>query len=211
MMEISPKSDDILIYMAGKITKNCWRNSILSVREAITPDKPWPVLPFTVNSQSFGYTGPFFYSCDHGYYHQPHSHGWASLQDNCCTLEDNFLLKKIVQQRDYVVKNCEAAIDKADVFFAWIDDLTCYGTLVELGYARAKGKCVVIGLPEAFDSSPIWFSLQLAHTVIFADNPSDVLAKWVQGNTYPQFQLAKDISASGEANSLIERCRLAGG
>ena len=46
-----------------------------------------------------------------------------------------------------VVDDCRKRIDTCDAVFAWIDSEDCYGTLVEIGYAAAKGKKIWIGHP----------------------------------------------------------------
>jgi len=42
----------------------------------------------------------------------------------------------------------QVAIARADLVFAWIDDVTAYATLYELGYAAALGKLIVIAGPK---------------------------------------------------------------
>jgi hypothetical protein len=46
------------------------------------------------------------------------------------------------------------------VIFAWIDDPTCYGTLVEIGYASAMRKPVLIGMRKEYPD--LWFARTLA-------------------------------------------------
>ncbi|BDI29423.1 hypothetical protein CCAX7_14740 [Capsulimonas corticalis] len=76
-----------------------------------------------------------------------------------------------------VVHRCLEQIKKADFVFAYIDDLSCYGTLAEIGYASAIGKPIVIIVSfevddqaetktEAYSShgagrSDLWFVLNL--------------------------------------------------
>jgi nucleoside 2-deoxyribosyltransferase len=43
-----------------------------------------------------------------------------------------------------VVASCREGIEDADCVFCWVDSLDCYGTLLEVGYARARGKRVVL-------------------------------------------------------------------
>jgi nucleoside 2-deoxyribosyltransferase len=42
------------------------------------------------------------------------------------------------------------AIQRADLVFAWIDSPDCYGTILEIGYARAMNKVVVVAFSEEF-------------------------------------------------------------
>lgn len=46
---------------------------------------------------------------------------------------------------------CMDAISRCTVFFAWIDSLDCYGTLAEIGYAKALGKKIYIGIDEKLE------------------------------------------------------------
>jgi hypothetical protein len=39
-------------------------------------------------------------------------------------------------------------IKRADILFAWLEDVTCYGSLVEIGIARAFDKEIWIGWPH---------------------------------------------------------------
>lgn len=81
------------IYLAGKITKNGWRETIvdglrdalyLSHLEDVLSDGVFPILTNSIFGQH-DYIGPFFVGCDHGCLHSPESHGWG-LGDNieCC-------------------------------------------------------------------------------------------------------------------------------
>ena len=58
-----------------------------------------------------------------------------------------------------------AVIRKADLVFAWIDSLDCYGTIVEIGYAHGRQKKIVIAGPEFYKD--LWFVYQFAGGVAF--------------------------------------------
>src|SRR5581483_9440880 len=94
---------------------------------------------------SHDYVGPFFLSCDHGCYHGPSSHGYGYGPD---------------AQHRLVSGLCLGALHRADLIFAWIDSRDCYGTLVELGYAKSMGKRIVIAGPRYFKD--LWFCYALA-------------------------------------------------
>lgn len=166
------------IYLAGKITKNCWRHSIvkdLSIAidgEEGDDDYPignyctdfrlpkyWPTLERSI----FGihnYTGPYFLSCDHGCYHGKDTHGTTmgreSYEDSHgWTMDPNYWSVK-----DRVQQFCFTAIRSSDLVFAWIDSPDCYGTIAELGYAKAAGVEICIAGPEMFND--MWFVYRLA-------------------------------------------------
>ncbi|MFF1531374.1 nucleoside 2-deoxyribosyltransferase [Cellulomonas sp. NPDC058312] len=91
--------------------------------------------------------------------------------------------------RPRTAADCLAQIDRADVVFAWLDELepsehcTAYGTRVEVGYALARGKHVLVGASRApqepGDSgiaarSPIddvWFAWTVASQRVIARSP----------------------------------------
>lgn len=133
------------IYLAGKIAKNGWRHEIASRINLGQTDwavdamggeigREWDVIPNALGP-FLDLTGPFFVGCDHGCAHGPGSHGITGG----CILSD--------AQEEETVKLCLDAIDRSDVVFAWIDEPDAYGTLVELGYAKAKGKRVIVAFP----------------------------------------------------------------
>ena len=151
------------IYLAGKITawsKGCedWRFSIVpSLCDAVepgwlgkyvTPPDEWHYLPGAIFGR-FNYVGPFFtdledFAAGHGagltaYPHalRPEESRWWKHG------ADTPLVRRIVTQL------CLKAIQKADLVFAWIDSPDCYGTLFELGYAKALGKNIAVYFKQA--------------------------------------------------------------
>ena len=168
------------IYLAGKIAKNDWRHEIVTnLRDWVHETEQyweggniqdlweWPTLPNSVFAQ-FSYVGPFFIGCDHGCYHGQNSHGY---EDNGCGSEGTF-------SRKQVTTLCKVAIQKCDLFFAWIDTTDCYGTIVEIGYAASLGKRVLIAGPHQFDD--MWFVYEMAEETNFEYNkPSQALKMWL--------------------------------
>jgi len=59
-------------------------------------------------------------------------------------------------------------IRNAEVFFAWIEDETCFGTLAEFGYAKALDKKIIVGVKKSVNLKNIWFTLALADVVVSA-------------------------------------------
>ena len=159
-------SHTMTIYLAGKVEKNCWRHKIVkNLRQVETKAGSWPVLEGAVFGHD--YVGPYFISCDHGCYHGAEQHGLRTSFGTSCTDES--------YARADIVSSCLSAIDKADLVFAWIESTDTYGTLFELGYARAKGKRIVIATPDRKLLKELWFTLANA-TVIECDNPTDILS-----------------------------------
>jgi hypothetical protein len=136
------------IYLAGKIAKGDWRYDLIGyeIGQLWDPgcqgEKPerWPVMTNAVLGM-FDYTGPYFTeNGGHGLGHGPNTHGCNDGMDAPVT------------GRQELMRLCMEAIISADIVFAWLDDLTAYGTLVEIGFAKAHGKFIVIGTPVSAPS-----------------------------------------------------------
>lgn len=143
------------VYLAGKIAKNDWRHGIVrGLREAATDgcmEYPAGVqFPSELPGAIFGkadYVGPFFVGCDHGCWHGDGTHGVI----NANSMHDyGFDTRLDVYDRSF------DAIRRCDLFFAWIECKTAYGTLVEIGMAYAMGKHVVVASPGPIDDD-LWF------------------------------------------------------
>lgn len=120
------------IYMAGRMGKACYRPFNIQCKDIL----PWsdvgitktPTFIRNIGSTKIYYTGPFDYEgMMHGYVH--------GVVDQSCFGESE---RKIVSWSLNGIKNCE-------IFFALFEDLEAFGTLVEIGYAKALGKRIVIG------------------------------------------------------------------
>lgn len=179
------------IYLAGKIAKNDWRLGVVPEMYDIEFSKlPWPTLRTFIPGMN--YVGPYFAApCDHGCMHGPNTHGQG--EDAC----QNWL----VLHREEVHSRCLKAIAECDVFFAWlgIDDAnTAFGTLVEIGYAKALNKIIIIGTDsldyvsdkrgDGFDphactgghgcmcgAADLWFAYKTAYLVLHAQSPKEAL------------------------------------
>jgi hypothetical protein len=181
-LKVAPGSPPLTIYLAGKISKNDWRHDVVPCLSSAQDGDgvgdyahweytDWTVVP-TVNPD-VGYRGPYFTGCDHGCGHTTlgAAHGVCG-DDGCWGAEPC--------SRQRVMQLCLAAIEHADIFFAWLapdgpmDDCTAYGTLAELGYAKARG-CRVITSAPSLDTD-LWFVHHMADVNIAADDPIAGLA-----------------------------------
>ena len=168
------------VYLAGKMDGD-WRDLIVgngesgdwsgskgihSYENLIEKDGSWAVIKNAVNvpgGRKIDLCGPYWNKDidpwgGHGHAglvakNFPHSH--ASCND------DDW------RARFATVARCQMAISRSDLFFAWIDSMDAYGTLVEIGLA-AKSQCLIVlaGDPSKL-SKDIWFSAALADAVIF--------------------------------------------
>ena len=89
----------------------------------------------------------------------------------------------------YTYQRALNGIKAADVFFVWIRDMEAYGTLIEIGYAKALGKHIVLGVPhmEKIDScdpansrGELWFAHQSADEVLHGFSAEDCFIQWAE-------------------------------
>ena len=132
----------IWVYFAGKVGVRDWRHALVpGLRES------QGVAAAPIRCDGFIYCGPFFISCDHGCAHGPGTHG---LGPTCAG--------EMSPPRWLVPRLCYRWLGRADLVFAWIDDPTCYGTLVEAGWAQAMGKPLYVGFASEDLAQQMWFA-----------------------------------------------------
>ncbi len=82
-------------------------------------------------------------------------------------------------------------IRESDILFALLEDVECYGTLVEIGLAHSLNKEIVIGFAEptlVLDevregsslSEALWFAAQCASHIIYSGDQDAVLKQFLQ-------------------------------
>jgi hypothetical protein len=164
------------VYCAGKIAKGDWRHELSHEVRCVSgglydePSQAWPAT--YARDLGFVYTGPYFVSCDHGCYHGNGSHGSGLLTD---PLEDYSGCGGEVTSQEQIHAQCLAAIRRSDVVFVWVDSLSAYGTLVEVGYATALGKTIWLA-HDGRDYSDLWFLFECAHEIVKAPSPVSALS-----------------------------------
>lgn len=164
------------VYYAGKIGKNDWRHSLYSGLRHHTSDQVDEYTqPLTISSVT--YAGPYFISCDHGCYHGKNTHGVGlGVIGTMCMWS---------VKESSAFEDCVTYIKKADILFAYIDSTDCYGTISEIGYAKALGKPIYIVLDVSklhmSEISDLWFVLHMGDKVVRTDDLStehDNFIKW---------------------------------
>lgn len=158
------------VYLAGKIGKNDWRHRLVpNLRAHVWADGP-------IQTEAFSYVGPFFVSCDHGCSHYPSSHGASSVVE-CGQWQFT---------HEEIIDNNNAALENADLVFAYITDTDCYGTLIEIGWALQKGIRVVLAFAPNMPIDDFWYGSMQAAAVHREVRPcclaslfADELAAWV--------------------------------
>jgi hypothetical protein len=122
------------IYLAGKISRKCWRHGIVEGLQGAAGDDQWPVLRNSI----FGlhdYVGPYFGYQGHGLQHGDNSHG-VLYTSRVNTKAESSLISK-----------CLRAIESCDLMFCWIDATDAFGTISEIGFAKALGKTIFWASP----------------------------------------------------------------
>lgn len=153
----------LAVYLAGKISKNGWRQKIvLGLRDAaldasdvLKADYKETIIEGLITS------GPYFIGCDHGCYHGDGSHGVGAEGDVICN--------GIGIPASVVPKVCQEQIARSNFVFAYIDSASCYGTLCEIGYAIGKDKPVAIMFANKKLKREMWFASELANIVFDID------------------------------------------
>ena len=185
------------VYLAGKIGKHDWRHTLFPLRHVeLSYDERYDRISLNqqpLTRDGFEYCGPYFLGDDHGCFHGRNQHGlidpgWADGH----SMDDQDFPQ--VLKRQTVMRSCLHWIDQADAVFCWLDALDAYGTLAELGYARARdipiylapdaeirGKEPVAGLPEPPEDrtfsalEDFWFVTAMADEV---ESDYDVAYAW---------------------------------
>lgn len=157
------------VYLAGKITpytrngEDDWRFSIVQGLEDIlgaswktdhrVVNGAWAIMQKAILHR-FDYAGPFFtnigdISGGHGGpLVFPHGLDIEFSSENARRPHSiDIELSNEKARRQYIAELCFRGIQHADLIFAWVDDTTCYGTIFELGLARALNKDIEIAYP----------------------------------------------------------------
>jgi len=153
------------IYLAGKVGYKDWRHAIVDGLENANQDfntddyiEDWHVMNGAIYGEH-NYTGPFFIR-GHST-HGDNTHG--------CDLYGHNIEDHGGNQRNAVPRLCRTAIDRSDVVFCWMDDLTAYGSIFELGCAMGKGKQIFLAIKYNWEPlemqesrwfDDIWFLLE---------------------------------------------------
>ncbi|PUE41636.1 hypothetical protein [Limnohabitans sp. Bal53] len=142
----------ITIYLAGKIGKNDWRHKLMPGLRGHS----WSL--GSIATRDFTYAGPFFQSCDHGCLHGPSTHGVGAGTGTCT--------EEIIYSPADIIRLNDAALQKADLVFAYITAIDCHGTMVEIGRASNQPFTrIVIAFAPGIDSKDFWYATKRAAAV----------------------------------------------
>jgi hypothetical protein len=176
------KTDNRLkVYLAGRIRANDWRHKIVvNLRNDSHSASDWRKIDQLRMQDGNTYVGPFFIGCDHKCFHGSNGHGagagWKE-EDGCSG--DIGPTKQEVFARSF------KGIAACDLFFVWagIDFAEAYGTLVEIGLARALGKKIVIAKHPDLTGYDQWFAQCAATSIIVNNDPVAAYADSTNGST----------------------------
>jgi hypothetical protein len=128
-----------------------WRGELPAPREDVSPaGRPFSFIEMDealdprasmltwVLGREVEFVGPFFVSCDHGCAHGNKTHAVAGG----CIGDLDSTERAALQRRVHAVNL--ARIRRADFVFAHVDEVDCFGTLAEIGFAF--GVCVSVHL-----------------------------------------------------------------
>lgn len=164
----------IAFYFAGKISsENNWRKAIIPDLSEFEKDHEWPSSSRNIYLKNairerHSYVGPFFSKMKHC----EDVHGYL---DAACSHKGD-------TAKEEVLDSCLTQIGRCKVLFAWIDSTDCYGTLAEIGYAKALGKQICIGFSNCLSDeelSDFWFVREMAmktHALSAAEAFEDFLS-----------------------------------
>lgn len=151
-----------------------------------------PITFGALNGKSFAYSGPYTYGCDHSCSHTPQlgtrSHGAGvtacaeSVMSNVVSTLDgeNLDEENLGRNAAIILSRSLDGVRKCDILFAWLDDYECHGTLVEIGYAHALGKTIVIGRPPHIKpDGELWFAIKTAQLMIETQTAERAFAELV--------------------------------
>ena len=158
----------MIVYLAGKISANGWREKIVidiaDVANDIT-EKEYA----TTRYEHLVCSGPFFIACDHGCYHGDASHGVGAYEAGDEDEKGAFRCDGRGLPQSIVTSICKKQIMRSNFVFAYIDDPSCFGTLCEIGYAVGRNIPVAVLFANNQLKKDMWFVSEMAN-IVFDSN-----------------------------------------
>lgn len=174
------------VYLAGKMDAEhgSWRDAIIGDRYVLGAQRrfpvwelakkigsdydldelevlPWPKNPNTYVLGMHEYVGPYrwtFAPVAPQTKHLGYFHGSEGYGNHGYDMSDD-------RGRRLIVSECITAIERADLVFAYLNSPDCFGTLVEIGMAKALGKFIYIAIDHdaSWDGTDYWFTEEIAN------------------------------------------------
>jgi len=172
-----PGPKPVYVYMAGRIGPTHYRPfSISGDAEGDSESVASRIIPLC--GIHFRYVGPFSGDSDN---HDALHGGRPGYED----------------ARGAIFARSIRGIEACDIFFALFEDHEAFGTLIELGVAKAKGKRIVVGIadtvPDGYPCHDLWFAEQCADKILTGTREAILAAfsSWLfyQGGTLSREQV----------------------
>lgn len=131
------------IYLAGKISKNCWRQKLVpNIRGASWSNAP-------LNCGDWHYTGPFFVSCDHSC---GHASSWHGASPNGCGAGEGITRHQVFDANIQAIK-------RSDALVAYLTSYDCIGSIYEIAFAQERGIPTFLLFSPNVDALEFWVPL----------------------------------------------------
>lgn len=170
------------VYLAGKINKHDWRSCIIKdlwdfstvtvtdIAYKVNRSYEYVLSNHTIETYvpSIYCCGPFFLACDHGCYHQDNGH---AIKEGCGDVDFSPLQVKSI---------CLKQIRRASLVFVYLaqEDLNPFGTITEVGYARALNKKIVFVFSDNQTKQFYSALYEDSDEVVVNDNPVQVFENY---------------------------------
>jgi hypothetical protein len=155
------------VYFAGKVKKGGgYREKLLGNGRVMSNG----YREYSLHGGRVLYGGPFALGCDHGCCHGDGTHGL--MKPGCFGgyAEDLPELVELGSHNTYldsgkIIGRCLKQISSSDAVHCYIETISCYGTLFELGFATAKSLPIYIYYAESQHNwdKHLWFTMKSPH------------------------------------------------
>src|SRR5262249_34434933 len=166
------------IYLAGKIKPAArdWRFQLVRGRIDLGMDDEKRLFDpsYVIEEPLFFYGGPYYVACDHQCGHGTANHGVGASGDRAGCISGFWGDEQSTPRRVFEVNRRRIA--NANVVFAFIDELDCHGTLIELSMADELGKRIVVAFGENLttkDIRELWMARMCANAGLYVGKPVD--------------------------------------
>lgn len=164
------------VYLAGKIEKFDWRYDLFPRLRDSLSTKLFNAVHLV---NGLEYNGPFIDSFEDVFGHEEleQEKGLTQSESPDGTGNDKAKCRK------KFYRECIKRIKESNYIFCWLNDPRAFGTIYEIGYATAKGKCVFLAMPKSdFDSGTMWIASIGVDKCVVTDSLQDAwkqFEKWV--------------------------------
>jgi len=169
-------------YMAGRIEKDRYRFGLVAhTMDMFEFPATLPLIDAPVKyglsfghgdtTISFAYSGPYTIGDDHGCAHNTVRGSTTHGSGPTCAERRHDRHINQLRARG-IFHRAMSGIKQADAMFAWIKDEECFGTLVEIGYAKSLGIPIYLAHhPDVDPNGELWFAFEAADYIRCSTEP----------------------------------------